>query len=129
MSNVSIEAPCTLSGSSLGELHKLRVEIESLAIEIPLEVFEVLARSARDIEKAFGLRNSNVDGATDPRRFTGRVLEGISQVVEVGRLVEHVQKCGSEVRARRPCPVRRTWDAAETCHNGETAQSWQTKWW
>ncbi len=71
---------------------QLRVEIESLAVELAPEVFEVLAGSARNIKETPGLRDPSVNGVANPCRFAGVVLEGIGEIVEVGRLVEHVQK-------------------------------------
>ena len=80
------------TGSLLCEFHKLRVEIESLAVKLTLEVFEVLAGSACNIKEAPGLRDPSANGIANPCRFAGLVLEGIGEVVDVCRLVEHVQK-------------------------------------
>ena len=49
------------TGSLLCKLYKLRVEIESLTVELVPEVFEVLARSARNIKEAPGLGDPHVD--------------------------------------------------------------------
>jgi hypothetical protein len=77
---------------------ELRVEIKSLTVEHAPEVFEVLARSARNIKKARGLGNPGVNGVANPCRFAGVVLEGIGEIVEVGRLVEHVAKSDNILR-------------------------------
>jgi hypothetical protein len=42
-------------GSLLCEFYKLRVEIESLTVELTPEVLEVLAGSTRNIKEAAGL--------------------------------------------------------------------------
>jgi hypothetical protein len=80
------------TGSLLCEFHKLRVEIESLTVELAPEVFKVLAGSTRNIKEAPGLTDPTTNGVPNPCRFAGVVLQGIGEIVEVGRLVEHVQK-------------------------------------
>jgi len=80
------------TGSLLCDFYQLKVEIESLAFELVHEVLEVFAGSTRNIKEAPRLRDPSVNGVANPRRFAGVVLEGIRQIVEVGRLVEHVQK-------------------------------------
>lgn len=63
------------TSSLLCDLDKLRVEIESLTVELAPEVFEVLACSARNIKEARGLRDSSANGVANPCRFAGVVLE------------------------------------------------------
>ncbi len=93
------------TGSLLCDFYQLSVEIESLAVELTPEVFEVFAGSTRNIKEAPGLRDPSLNGIANPCRFAGVVLEGIGEIVEVGRLVEHVQKCDRRGEAIVSLPV------------------------
>ena len=56
----------------------------------------------------------------NPCRFAGVVLEGIGEIVEVGRLVEHVQKSDRRRKAIETPPPNASGRGATVWHHGGT---------
>ena len=93
MSNESIEATCTLTpvrccaiSTNSGLRSSPWQSKSSLRCSRCLPVPHATSR------RLLASRDPRVNGVANPCRFAGVVLEGIGEIVEVGRLVEHVQK-------------------------------------